>query len=139
MISVRGPKMKGRKSLLMRVFIISGLGALLSGRNNVTCRTSSRVTVLRLKGSSMGVRSTLISSGITMLFFLARRTEASAAFLPTAAKNWLNSFATDFRSFEQICLALILKGRARFIIFQRTGIFLMQSHHFEGVVSLSFK
>ena len=69
MISVRGPKMKGRKSLLMRVFIISGLGALLSGRNNVTCRTSSRVTVLRLKGSSMGVRSTLISSGIVMLFW----------------------------------------------------------------------
>ena len=35
MISVRGPKMKGRKSLLMRVFIISGLGALLSGRDNL--------------------------------------------------------------------------------------------------------
>ena len=35
MISVRGPNMKGRKSLLMRVFIISGLGALLSGRDNL--------------------------------------------------------------------------------------------------------
>ena len=33
-----------------------------------------------------------------MLVFVAK--ETSAAFLPTTAKYWLNSFATDFGSFE---------------------------------------
>ena len=90
MISVRGSKMTGRQSLIKRALNLSGPGALLSGIDIATWRTSSHVTVLRLKGSSMGGRSTLISSGIAMLFFLARHKEASIAFLPTAAKNWLN-------------------------------------------------
>ena len=90
MISVRGPKMTGRQSLIKRVLNLSGPGALLSSRDIATWRTSSHVTVLRLKSSSLGGRSTLISSGIAKLFFLARHKEASTAFLPTAAKNWLN-------------------------------------------------
>ena len=54
MILVCGPKITGRLSLIMRALTLSGPGALLSGRDNTAWPTSSHVTVLRLKGSSVG-------------------------------------------------------------------------------------
>ena len=103
----------------MCTLTISGPGTLLSGSDNETQRTSSHVMVLRLKGLSMIGKSTLISSGITMLFFLDRHKEASVVFLLTAAKKLVEFICYGFWIYRINFLSLFLIVRAQLIIFQR--------------------
>lgn len=88
----------------------------------------------------MGGRSTLISSGIAILLFLARCKEVSAAFLPIAAKKLAELICYGFHIFW-INLPFVDFERESAISYhpERTRIFLKQSHFFECVVSLSYK
>ena len=130
----------GRQFLIMRALTLSGSRALISGRDNATRRTSSHVTVLRLKGSLMGGRSTLISLGIPMLFSFARCKEASVAFLPTAAKKLVEFICCGCQIFWINLPFLHFKKKSVInYLPERTMIFLMQFYLFECVVSLSFK
>ena len=52
---VSGPSITGRQSLRIREFILSGRGDLFNGREEITRRTSSLVTVLKEKRSSEGI------------------------------------------------------------------------------------
>jgi hypothetical protein len=52
---VSGHSITGRQSLRILEFILSGPGDLFSGRDEITRRTSSMVTVLKEKGSSKGI------------------------------------------------------------------------------------
>ena len=52
---VSGPSITGRQSLRVREFILSGPGNLFNGRDQITRRTSSLVTVLKEKSSSEGI------------------------------------------------------------------------------------
>ena len=51
-ISVKGPSITGKLSFSMRAFTLSGPGDLFSGKDATARRTSSIVTVLKLKSSS---------------------------------------------------------------------------------------
>ena len=51
MISVKGPKITGRQSLMMRVVTLSGPGDLLNGSDRTVRRTCSHETHLKLKSS----------------------------------------------------------------------------------------
>ena len=64
-------------------------------------------------------KSTLISSGITMLFFLDRRKEASVVFLLTAAKKLVEFICYGFWIYRINFLSLFLIVRSKLIIFQR--------------------
>ena len=88
-ISVKGPSMTGKQSFSTRAFTLSGPGDLFSGKDATARRTSSAVTVLKLKSSSGArlVSGSIESSRIVMLFSSDRCRDASAAFLPTLEKN----------------------------------------------------
>ena len=51
MMSVRGPKKKGRQSFITRMFILSGPGDLLVGIVEITHWTSVQVTGHKLNNS----------------------------------------------------------------------------------------
>ena len=73
----------------MRALTFSGPGDLFSGRDAITRRTSSHVTVLKLNSSS-GVElvfASVESSRIVMLFSSDRCRDASAEFFTTLEKN----------------------------------------------------
>ena len=53
MMSVRGPKKKGRQSFITRMFILSGPGDLLVGIVEITHWTSVQVTGRKLNNSSV--------------------------------------------------------------------------------------
>ena len=48
-ISVKGPSMTGKLSFSMRAFTLPGPGVLFRGKDATARRTSSTVTVLKLK------------------------------------------------------------------------------------------
>ena len=54
-ISVSGPRIIGRQSLMTRAFILSGPGDLFSGKDETNWCTSSLVTVRNEKRSSEGI------------------------------------------------------------------------------------
>ena len=95
MISVRGPRITGKLSLNIRAFSLSTPGDLFKGREEMIRCTSSQVTALKLKSSPVGmVKGEPSCSVITMLCSSASRAAYSETFLPTEAKELLNSFAT---------------------------------------------
>ena len=98
-ISVKVPRITGRQSLMIRPLILSGPGDLFDGKDKITRRTSSLVTVLKENRSSEEKEAVGGDvSWIEMLFSFAKRIDVFAAFLPTDEKNRLNSFATVFAS-----------------------------------------
>lgn len=101
-ISLIGPKMTGRQSLIIRALTLSEPGDLIDGRDKMTRRVHILTGgVLNLKSSS-GIRGTVsgLGSGRVMLFSSARRIDALVAFLPTDEKKRSNLFAVVVKSFE---------------------------------------
>lgn len=119
-MSVIGPNMTGRQSLIIRALTLSEPGHSFDGRDKMTPRTSSEVAVLNLKSSS-GRKGTVsgVGSGRLMLLSSARRIDALAVFLLTDEKKQLNSFAVVFKSFEEVCPSWFLDGMTRLMIFQK--------------------
>jgi len=52
MMSVNGPRITGRQSLMMRMLTLSGPGVLLEGIDDTICSTSVKVTGVKLNSSS---------------------------------------------------------------------------------------
>ena len=100
-ISVRGPSTTCKQSLNTLALTLSGPGDLFNGSDKMTRLTSSQLTGLKLKHSSVGGtggRREMFAKVI--LLSLASLAAVSAARLPTDEKYKLKSFTTDLRSFE---------------------------------------
>ena len=81
MMSVKGPRITGRHSLMMRMLTLSGPGDLLEGIDDTIRSTCVQVTGVKLNSSSdeflvIGVEIRLVSEILMLL-----------AFLPTEEKN----------------------------------------------------
>ena len=96
MISVRGPKMTGRQSLIICALTLSGPGALLSGRDLAFFLTCHGPEIKRLI-DGREVDTDLLRDRYTA--FLARCKEVSAAFLPIAAKKLAELICYGFHIF----------------------------------------
>lgn len=99
MMSVKGPRITGRQSLMMRMLTLSGPGDLLEGIDDTIRSTCVQVTGVKLNSSSdeflvIGVEIRLASE-ILMLLSMANYAAVWTAFLPTEEKNWLKSLATS--------------------------------------------
>ena len=100
-ISVKGPSNTCKASLNTLALVLSGPGALFSGKDKITRRTSSMLTGVNLKQSSEDdTRSGMDEFEQVILLSPASFATASAVRLPTDEKYKLNSFTTVFRSLE---------------------------------------
>ena len=93
MMSVKGPRVTGRQSLMMSMLTLSQPGDLLEGIDDTIRSTCVQVTGVKLNSSSdeflvIGVEISLVSQ-ILMLLSMANCAAVWAAFLPTEEKNWL--------------------------------------------------
>ena len=100
-ISVIGPSITCRASLNPLALVLSGPGALFSGKDKMVSLTSTVLTGVNLKQSSKDdTRSGMDEFEQMISFSNASFTTASAVRLPTDEKYELNSFATVLRSLE---------------------------------------
>ena len=98
MISVSGPRITGRESLITPAMTLSGPGDLFKGILKIMRHTSPQVTGFKLNSSSeAGMWESKGGSDKVILFSSAKQAAACAAFLPTEEKNTLKSSATTFR------------------------------------------
>ena len=80
MMSVKGPRITGRHSLMMRMLTLSGPGDLLEGIDDTIRSTCVQVTGVKLNSSSdeflvIGVEIRLVSEILMLLAFLPIRGE----------------------------------------------------------------
>ena len=100
-ISVIGRSITCRASLNTLALVLSGPGALFSGKDKMVRLTSTVLTGVNLKQSSKDdTRSGMDEFEQMILFSNASFATASAVRLPTDEKYELNSFATVLRSLE---------------------------------------
>ena len=96
-ISVRGPRITGRLSLITFMLTLSNPGDLLEGIVRMMRLTSLQLTgwklnVLVVESATLLLGDNRDGSGCIVALIVEAIVEAeSAVFLPTEVKNWLNS------------------------------------------------
>ena len=137
MISVRGPKMTGRQSLIICALTLSGPGALLSGRDLAFFLSCHGPEIKRLI-DGREVDTDLLRDRYTA--FLGQVQRDLCGISTDSCKKLAELICYGFHIFW-INLPFVDFERESAINYhpERTRIFLKQSHFFECVVSLSHK
>ena len=137
MISVRGPKMTGRQSLIICALTLSGPGALLSGRDLAFFLTCHGPEIKRLI-DGREVDTDLLRDRWTA--FLGQVQRGLCGISTDSCKKLAELICYRFHIFW-INLPFVDFERESAINYhpERTRIFLKQSHFFECVLSLSYK